>query len=339
MVGPSPPGWQAHVGSRVVLRLRTGTGGFRDVLGELLSADEGRLRVLTRRGEEVVDAAAVVAGKPVPPPPTRAARPHLALSTLALETVMAAHWRALRTERLGGWLLRAADGFTNRANSVIPLGDPGVPAAAAVSAVTRWYADQGLPPCAAAPAPRDGDPDAAVLTGAAAAFAAAGWARLAGAGADVLVAPTAELRDPAAVPPDGLRTVLLDEPDAGWLGRYHYRGQPMTPAGRLLLGSAPRQVFAAVRDAAGGTVAVARGSAASGWAGLTAVEVAPDLRRQGLARLLLAAVAEWAWREGAGSTFAQVGEANEAAKRLYLSAGFTEHHTYAYLRPPALRAV
>src|SRR4029453_7304126 len=93
MVGPSPPGWQAHVGSRVVLRLRTGTGGFRDVLGELLSADEGRLRALTRRGEEVVDAAAVVAGKPVPPPPTRAARPHLALSTLALETVMAAHWR------------------------------------------------------------------------------------------------------------------------------------------------------------------------------------------------------------------------------------------------------
>jgi GNAT superfamily N-acetyltransferase len=74
---------------------------------------------------------------------------------------------------------------------------------------------------------------------------------------------------------------------------------------------------------------------ANGWAGITAVEVAPGHRRLGLARLLLAVLAEWAWRSGALSTFVQVGEANDAALRLYLSAGFTRHHTYAYLRPAA----
>jgi hypothetical protein len=31
----------------------------------------------------------------------------------------------------------------------------------------------------------------------------------------------------------------------------------------------------------------------------------------------------------------QVGEANDAAKGLYLAAGFEPHHSYAYLRRPA----
>jgi GNAT superfamily N-acetyltransferase len=320
-----------------VLRLRTPSGGFRDVLGDLLSADDGRLRVRTRRGEVEVAAADVVAGKPVPPPPSRAAPPHRALSTLALETVMARHWVAPDTSHVGGWLLRAAGGFTNRANSALPLGDPGRPPADAVAAVVAWYDARGLPPCAAAPAPREGDPDAAVLDRAAAAFAAAGFAPLAGAGADVLVAPTAALRSPTLAAPDGLEVALLEAPDRGWLDRYHYRGQALTVPGLALLRSAPRQVFAAVHEGAGAsrsTVAVARCSVASGWAGLTAVEVAPEHRRRGLARLLLAACAEWAWREGAGSTYVQVGETNDIALRLYLSAGFEPHHSYAYLRRP-----
>jgi len=321
-----------------VLRLRAGDGAFRDVLGDLLAADGGRLRVRTRRGEVEVAAADVVAGKPVPPPPTRAAPPHLALSTLGLQTVMARHWVAPDTERLGGWLLRAAGGFTNRANSVLALGPPDRSVADAVAAVVAWYDARGLPPCAAAPQPghdEPDEPDAGVLADAAAAFAAAGFRPLAGAGADVLVAPTAVLRSPGLAPPDGLRVVLLDEPDDAWLARYHYRGQPLAASGLALLRSAPRQVFAAVRDGEE-TVAVARCSVASAWAGVTAVEVGPEHRRRGLARLLLAAGAEWAWREGAGSTYVQVGETNDAAKRLYLGAGFEPHHSYAYLRPPPL---
>ena len=39
----------------------------------------------------------------------------------------AAHWRGTEEEWLGEWLLRAADGFTGRANSALPLGDPGLP--------------------------------------------------------------------------------------------------------------------------------------------------------------------------------------------------------------------
>ena len=33
-------------------------------------------------------------------------------------------WPPLERGELGGWMLRAAGGFTGRANSVLPLGDP-----------------------------------------------------------------------------------------------------------------------------------------------------------------------------------------------------------------------
>lgn len=42
-----------------------------------------------------------------------------------LEHIAARHWRGTEEDRLGGWLLRAADGFTGRANSALPHGDPG----------------------------------------------------------------------------------------------------------------------------------------------------------------------------------------------------------------------
>ena len=317
--------WTRHVGERVVVRVRAPGGRTRDVLGDLLDADDTRLTIHTRRGPEEVQVADVLAGRPVPPPPVRAAAPHRSLSVTALETVMARHWQAPETARLGDWLLRAGEGFTNRANSVLPLGEAGRPAEAAVAAAADWYRARGLPPRAALP----GDPG---LAAAAEAFAAAGWAPIPGAGAHVLTAPTASLRS-AADPPPGLSTRLTAEPDAAWLARYHYRGQQLPPIGRALLLSAPRQVFAAVRDG-GETVAIARGSLAAGWAGLTAVEVDPDLRRRGLARYLMGVLAEWAWREGALSTYVQVGETNEPALTLYEAAGFERHHSYAYLESP-----
>ena len=43
-----------------------------------------------------------------------------------LEQVAAFGWRAQETVRLGEWLLRASGGFTQRANSVLAVGDPGV---------------------------------------------------------------------------------------------------------------------------------------------------------------------------------------------------------------------
>jgi hypothetical protein len=74
-----------------------------------------------------------------------------------LERAAAKHWRGTEEEWLGGWLLRAAEGFTGRANSALPLGDPGLPLDGALDAVIRWYRDRGLPPMIVVPLPLDAD--------------------------------------------------------------------------------------------------------------------------------------------------------------------------------------
>jgi GNAT superfamily N-acetyltransferase len=322
---------QDHLGHRIVVRVRTGTG-LRDVLGDLIEADDEHLLVRTRKGEVEVETAAITAGHPVPPAPVRAAPPHRAISVGSLELVMAQHWQAAEQDWLGGWLLRATGGFTNRANSVLAIGEPGMPMDVAVLEVTDWYTDRGLRPVAAAPEPRLDEDDTEQLLAAAGAFAQAGWQPIEGAGAVVMTGPTGELRGAGRGLPAGLDLHLQDSPDAAWIAQYHYRGLAVPEHGVRLLTSAPQQVFVSIRDG-DRVVGVARGSLAERWAGLTAMEVDPDHRRQGLAGALIAAIADWGWRNGARAIQLQVGINNQDAQNLYLASGFEIHHRYDYLTP------
>jgi N-acetylglutamate synthase len=333
MTSPVPPStrWQDHVGQRIVVRVRSLTG-LRDVLGDLLEATDDRLLVRTRRGEVDVDVTTITAGHPVPPAPVRAAPPHRAISVGSLELVMAQHWQAAEQDWLGGWLLRATGGFTNRANSVLAIGEPGMPMDVAVTEVQDWYADRGLRPVAATPEPRLDEDNTEQLLAAAGAFHAAGWRPIEGAGADVLTGPTGDLRGVGRGLPRGLALRLQDNPDAAWMEQYHYRGQAVPEHGVRLLTSAPEQVFASIVDG-DRVIGVARGSMAERWTGLTAMEIDPAYRRQGLAQALIAAIAEWGWKRGARSMQLQVGETNQAALMLYLAAGLEVHHRYAYLTP------
>jgi len=61
-----------------------------------------------------------------------------------LERVMVEGWPPLERAQLGGWLLRAGAGFTGRANSVLPLGDPGVSLSEAIDHCESWYDERGL---------------------------------------------------------------------------------------------------------------------------------------------------------------------------------------------------
>jgi len=238
-----------------------------------------------------------------------------------LERVAARGWQALEEDRLGDWLLRAAGGFTGRANSALVVGDPGVPLPDAVAAVTRWYAGRGLEPCAVLPGVQSRAADAA--------FAAAGWRH----GGNVLVL-TAPLRpaDPPAAPVE-----LATAPDDAWLAGYRYHGAALPPVARQVLTNAPDVAFAAVRldPAPAPLAAVARGVLTDGWLGVTAVTVAEQHRRRGLATAVMTALQRWALDRGAHSVYLQVTEENEPARALYRRAGFIEHHRYHYRRPAA----
>jgi N-acetylglutamate synthase len=74
---------------------------------------------------------------------------------------------------------------------------------------------------------------------------------------------------------------------------------------------------------------------AGDWAGLTAVEVDPRLRRQGLGTVITQALAAAAVKRGAGSIYLQVTDGNAGARALYRRLGFTDHHGYHYRVAPA----
>jgi N-acetylglutamate synthase len=237
-----------------------------------------------------------------------------------LERAAADGWRAPEEAALGGWRLRAADGFTGRANSALAVGEPGLPLAAAVGEVCRWYRARGLPPVIAVAFPLGRPQDSAVDRF----LARRGWPVSHGA-----VVMTA---DPAAVAgrPAGQDRVDLDpEPDDGWLALYRFRGGKPPPVSRRLLMSAPWQAFGSVREG-GRTVAIGRVAAAGGWAGLTAVGVDPAHRRRGLGGAVTGALAAAAARRGVTGLYLQVEHGNAAARSLYRGAGFADHHEYHY---------
>jgi N-acetylglutamate synthase len=258
--------------------------------------------------------------------------PSCQITVGGLEGVAALGWRGTEIEPLGGWLLRAAGGFTGRSNSALPLGDPGLPAGEAITRVEQWYAARGLSARFLLPLPDAGLVDRQLQ--------ARGWAL--GDVVRMLVAPVpglaaAHAADRAA----GRAEVLLDSrPDDAWVAAYHYRGGGLPPHAREVIENGDTLAFASVRDAAGRVLAIARGSvdadrAGVGWLGVTAVEVDPSVRRQGLGGLILRGLAGWAQGQGAGCCYLQVAAENAPALALYGGAGFTEHHTYQYRLAPA----
>ena len=241
------------------------------------------------------------------------------LGVADLQRVAARGWRALEEDRLGDWLLRAAGGFTGRANSALVVGDPGLPLADAVAAVARWYTDRGLTPCAMLPGVQARSADAA--------FAAAGWQR--GEAVLVLTAPLGSAPAPA-VP-----VALSPTPDDAWLAAYA-GDSALPPAAYRVLTGADDVVFASVRagSSPAAPIAVARGVLTDGWLGVSAVTVAPEHRRQGLATALLDALRGWAAERGGHSVYLQVTEGNAPARALYRRAGLIEQHRYWYRRLP-----
>ncbi|MFG1872436.1 GNAT family N-acetyltransferase [Micromonospora arborensis] len=143
---------QQDVGHRIVVRrivgIREGRPLFSDALGELVELSETHLTLSTAQGQLRVPVTQVHRAKRVPP--TR--RP-TAAAVVALERAADEAWPAPTRDRLGDWLLRAADGWTGRANSALPIGDPDRPLPAAVDAVERWYAEQGQPAMINTPLP------------------------------------------------------------------------------------------------------------------------------------------------------------------------------------------
>ncbi|MCX4569009.1 GNAT family N-acetyltransferase [Streptomyces viridodiastaticus] len=326
----------ADVGKRVSVRslIEHGPSGekFTDTVGVLTSWDNGVLRITRKSGERVrVAESALVAGKVVPAAPARRRGPAASYEELA--RVAARGWRPVESERLGAWELRAAAGFTRRANSVLPLGDPGLPLDDALTAVRRWYAARGLPAYMQTATGAEGTQELLCAE-----LEKRGWVR----------EVTAELWTGALAPVadlgDGSSGVLLSrDADEAWLARYQRKGVSEVALRVLGAGSPgdpvpgePSVWFATVPGAPGAEAPAAIGRCVvdGRWAGFAAVEVDPARRREGLATAVMAALAVRALEEGASAAWLQVETDNEGARVLYDRLGFAPHHAYHHYRAP-----
>jgi ribosomal protein S18 acetylase RimI-like enzyme len=310
------PSW---VGRRVSVRRKVGRGAqgrerFSDVVGDLLFLDGEVAVVATRDGLMEVPVTAVALARVVPPSTA---------DELALEATAARGWRAEQTAELGGWTLRAAGGFTGRANSVLAQRSPGLPLDEALAEAHRWYAARGLPLRFQLPIEARRLLDAEL--------GERGWApspdiHVLAARLDALRLPASDAGPPG--PPVTIEPALTD----AWLAVYR-SGRADTPAARGVLQRHPRVGFAHLQ-AKGTIVAVGRGVVDDGWLGVGAVEVLPAHRRQGHARRIMRALRDWGAAHGAERSYLQVSSENAPAVHLYAGLGYWLHHDYRYRTDP-----
>jgi N-acetylglutamate synthase len=308
------------VGHRVVVRRFVGFRGDRrlytDALGELVDVTETQLTIATDKGTLVVPLEDVHRAKRVPP-----RRRPTATDVIGLELAADEAWPAPVHDRLGGWLLRSAEGWTGRANSALPIGDPDRPLEEAVDAVERWYAGRGRQPLVNVPLP--------LAAPVGAALDARGWTAR-----PLTLVQTGPLTGIPA--PTGRRIALREAPSDEWLTIAAARKQGLPPAAMHVL-TAVRQVRFAEAYEDGELVAIGRGAVVGGGhrLHLSLVEVEPEHRRRGLAREVTSALAAWAAQLGAREVFLQVEERNAAAVALYGSMGLSTHHSYLTREAPS----
>jgi ribosomal protein S18 acetylase RimI-like enzyme len=287
-----------------------------DVVGHVRSVDDRTATIETRDGQmRAVELSTIVSWKPVPDRPLRRSRA-ASVDAEELTRITSRGWPATESVPLGDWELRAAGRFTGRANSVAVTGSPGLPLHEALDRVEGFYAARSMPALAQVIVGSDHDR----------AFTEAGWEPMAGyyGGAVVQVADL----DPSYPADPAARVSSTADDD--WLDGY---GRVDDKAAARAVMEGPAHVgFVSIGSP---TLAIGRVVVTGQWAGLSAVEVRPEARRQGHARRVVETSLAWAVEHGADKAYLQTMRSNTAALALYAPYGFVDHHDYAYLQPPS----
>jgi ribosomal protein S18 acetylase RimI-like enzyme len=232
-------------------------------------------------------------------------------------------WPSLQTVLDDGWLLRFADRYTRRANSVNPIYPSIEPLPAKVARCEAAYDRRGLDTVfklttASEPAGLD------------AFLAERGYRREA--------ETSVQLADLDALPsePDGAVAIAETLP-AGWLEAQCRCGGASTrhlaTMARLLGAIAPATAFASL-SLEGEVVAVGLAVAERGYVGLFDIAAAPAARGRGFGERTVRGLLGWGRERGARTAHLAVMSDNAPALRLYARIGFREVYRYWYrVRP------
>lgn len=240
-----------------------------------------------------------------------------------IEELSLNHWQPLSTLLYDGWVLRFADGYTKRANSVNPIYPSSGDWKTRIIACERMYAANGLPTIFkitpfVLPVHLDE------------ALEAAGYAK---------------------VEPTSVRTVALDlvrepslssvtiteEVSSEWLDHYQRIGGVAAKNRSVLerMLSNIRSPKALITLHSGGeAVSCGLGVIEREYIGLYDIVTDPGRRNQGLAEQMILNLLAWGKRSGARHSYLAVVASNAPADKLYSKIGFTEAYSYWYRVKP-----
>lgn len=242
------------------------------------------------------------------------------VTPLQVEQAALNAWPALESRTLGNWWLRAAGGYTKRANGVTVLGPPDRPLAEAIAEVERWYTSHRLPPLYRLPSfvPDDGLP---------ALLAEDGFAPL-----DRTRVLCRDLPSSAEAPsPPEIEIVDV----RAWLdARALVRGGRTPAAHEQMLQGIQTPLGCALLRENGRTIALGMGVVDGTLLGLFDLFTPPPLRRRGIGTRFLEGLLDWGRQEGARTAYLQVMESNEGARGMYERMGFEALYSYHYMMPP-----
>lgn len=226
-----------------------------------------------------------------------------------------AAWPSAERQPAGPWMLRAASGVTQRANSVLTSGPALMDSCDLndwIASAESFYADRWLPTIFYLS-------PAAVPDNLSRELEQRGYQIQES--AEVWTVPADRLLQ--TTPSDHAHQITLsNHPDAGWIDCAFDEPIQRRRIHQQIVQSIKRQrVFASIRQ---GNLTVACGLAvtADGWTGLSCMHTHPAHRRQGHAAAILNALARWSIQHDAPNIYLQLVAGNLPARRLYQRGGF-----------------
>ncbi len=230
-------------------------------------------------------------------------------------------WPAHQQLLYDGWLLRFANGYTKRANSVMPVYDSVLELDEKIDYCEEIYHQMGFPPIFRLTPLAQGNLDQGLEV--------RGYQKIDPTQVLTLPLEDWEIRDP--------RQILIRElPLEQWMGVFSEISGSLVekqPAHAQILRNIINPFCATALEISGKWAACGLGVLERNWFGLFDIISHPDHRHQGFGTQLVTGMLDWAKSQGARKSYLQVMENNSPALGLYAKFGYVDAYGYWYRVP------
>jgi len=235
-----------------------------------------------------------------------------------IEELSLGSWPSLQTEVYDGWILRFAEGYSKRSNSVSPLYGSTIEIGEKIEYCEARYRGRDLPTIFKMLDAEEQETLDGILS-------ARGYRRIDETSVQVL-----DLRQDEGTAAGGIE--LRDTFDAAWLDGYCAcsRNGGHRDIIRRILGNLLSPAIVASASVEGRIAGCGYGALEQSYVGVFDIIVDKGMRLRGLGEGIVRAILGKAREKGARLAYLQVVAGNDPAENLYTKIGFREAHRYWY---------